>query len=345
MAMKLSEIAQAVGGEVVGDGDVEVHGVASAESATAAEITFAENVPALQAALAGGAGAVIARADAESAADRPLVRVANPKLAFALVAAALHPEPLPPPGVHPQASVDPDAEVAADASVGPHAVVEAGARIGPRAIVGPGAVVGRGCRVGADSRLHPRVVLYPGVTIGERVILHAGAVIGSDGFGYVDAPEGKVKFPQLGTVVVEDDVEIGANTTIDRAALDETRIRAGAKIDNLVQIAHNVEIGRHTAISAQCGIAGTSKIGERVLLGGACGVADHVTIGDNVMLGAGSGFAPGKVVPSNGIWFGWPAKPIREAKRIQAEFSRIGQLRETVKDLARRVEALEGADG
>lgn len=345
MNLTLSEIAELAGGEVDGDGSVVIRGVASPASATADEITFAEEPRALAAALAGRAGAVIVRADAAGETDRPLVRVKHPRIAFVAAANALHPEPRPEPGVHPTAVVSDTAEVPEDASVGPHAVIENGVVLGPRVVVGAGCVLGEGSRVGADSRLWPRVVLYPGVTIGERAIIHAGVVLGADGFGYVDVPEGKRKFPQLGRLVIEDDVEIGANSTIDRAALDATVVHSGAKIDNLVQIGHNCEIGRHAAICALSGLAGSAKIGERAILGGKAGIGDHAIVGDRVILGGNTGIPSNREIPPDGAWFGYVARPYREELKIMTEVGRLPRLKERVRELERRLAGIEGTDG
>jgi UDP-3-O-[3-hydroxymyristoyl] glucosamine N-acyltransferase len=182
------------------------------------------------------------------------------------------------------------------------------------------------------------------MTIGDRVILHSGVVIGSDGFGYLDTPEGKVKFPQLGTVVVEDDVEIGANTAIDRAALDATVIGAGSKIDNLVQIAHNVELGRSCAISAQTGIAGTAKLGDWVVTGGGVGIADHANVPDRVLFGAMAGVPSGGKLESGNAYWGAPIRPLREAKRLFVRLGRLGKLMDQVAELGRRMDALEGGE-
>jgi len=343
MSKTAEELARLVDGEVVGDGSREIRAATSAAAAAPDTLTFAESGSALAAALASDAGAVVVGRDAEAETEKCLIRTENPRLAFARIAALLHPEPRPAPGVHPTAIVHASAEIDGSASVGPHCSVHEGARIGARTVVGDGGSIGRDARVGADCRLHPNVTIYPETVLGDRVRVHAGAVLGSDGFGYVDAPDGKVKFPQLGILVIEDDVEIGANTTIDRAALDRTVIGRGTVIDNLVQIAHNVEVGRATAISAQTGVAGTAKIGDRVILGGQCGVGDHTFLEDGVVLGAQGGVGTGKRVKGPGLYWGSPARPLREVLKSQAEVLRLGRLKERVRSLERRLAALEGA--
>ncbi|MCU0725631.1 MAG: UDP-3-O-(3-hydroxymyristoyl)glucosamine N-acyltransferase [Planctomycetes bacterium] len=339
MTKTLGELAALVGGTVEGDPSLPISGACSAASGAPDRIAFAENSEALAAVLASAAGAAIVDR-ISPAAGKPLLRVDQPRAAFIAILGALHPEPRPAPGIHPGALVDPSAELGAGVSVGPHAVIEAGVVVGERSIVGAGSVLSAGSRIGPDCRLVARVVLYPRTVLGARVIVHAGAVIGSDGFGYQDTPEGKRKFPQVGTVVVGDDVEIGANTTIDRGAIDETVIGAGTKIDNLVQIAHNVVIGKHCAISAQCGIAGSTRIGDRVILGGQVGVADHVTMEPGTIVGAKAGIPSGKKLLSGVIYWGIPARPLAEIKQRHADLGRIPRLFEQLTALAERVKAL-----
>ena len=338
MNRTVNDLAALVSGEVRGNGGLEIRAATSTVSGKPDTITFAEKEGAVKAALASDVGAVIVAKPVDT--SKSLICVDNPRMAFARIVGALHPEERPAPGIDPKASVDPSATLGEGVHVGPGAVVQAKARLAARVVISAGAVVSKGCTIGEDSTLHPNVVLYPGVTLGARVVVHAGAAIGIDGFGYVDGPEGKVKLLQIGTVVIEDDVEIGANTTIDRAALDETRIGAGTKIDNLVQVAHNVEIGCHTAISALTGIAGTSKIGDWVILGGQVGVADHTTIEDRVIIGAKGGVAPGKRLRP-GIYWGSPARPLGEAKKRWAAIGTIDRLRKRIADLEARLDEKE----
>jgi UDP-3-O-[3-hydroxymyristoyl] glucosamine N-acyltransferase len=341
MQKTIAELAELVGGEVVGDGAVVVSKVASAAGGGPDDITFAESPDALVRAMRSAVGAVVGRRDAPEG-GKPVIRTDYPRLAFARIAAVLQPEDRPGPGVHPTAVVDDSASLGEDVHVGPHAVVEAGARLGPRVVVGAGSVVGGGAEIGADSRLHPRVTLYPGVRLGERVILHSGVVIGADGFGYVDTPEGKEKFPQVGTVVIEDDVEVGANTTIDRGALDATVIGAGTKIDNLCMIAHNVELGRHVVIAGLSGLSGSARVGDRAVLAGGAGMADHSALGNGAVLAARAVIATGKKLADGGVYWGNPARPIREEKRRLAAFGRLERLVAKVGDLVKRVDRLEG---
>ena len=343
MEMTLAELADLVGGEAVGPLDTAIRGVASPGKGAPGKIVFAENAAALAEALGSGAAAVIVGRDVQ-AAGKPLLRVDGPREAFIRIIGAVLPEIRPATGVHPSAVLDPSARLGSGVVIAPFVVVEADVEVGDRARIGAGSFVGRGCRIGADSLIHPRVVLYANVEIGERAIVHSGAVIGSDGFGHMMMEGNRTKFPQVGRVVIEDDVEIGANTAIDRAALDATVIRKGAKIDNLVQIAHNVEIGAQSSVSAQTGIAGSSKIGEGVILAGQVGIADHVEIGDRAILGAGAGVPSRKKLAGGQVYWGDVAAPIMEAKRQIGELRRIGKLREKVVQLEKRLAALEGGE-
>jgi UDP-3-O-[3-hydroxymyristoyl] glucosamine N-acyltransferase len=222
-----------------------------------------------------------------------------------------------------------------DVHVGPFAVVAEGAVVGDRVTLYPGAYVGKGAVVGEDSVLHPQVTLYEGVRVGKRALLHAGCVIGSDGFGFAPTPDGYRKIPQVGTVEIGDDVEIGANTTIDRAALGVTRVGSGTKLDNLIQVGHNVEIGRDTVIAAQVGIAGSARVGNRVMIGGQAGLAGHIEVGDGVMLGAKTGVAVPLSAKENRAWSGVPAMPHRTWLKMSTLLPRLPEL-------FRRVARLEG---
>jgi UDP-3-O-[3-hydroxymyristoyl] glucosamine N-acyltransferase len=254
----------------------------------------------------------------------------HPKLDFARAAILLAPRPISSGTRHASAIVATDAEVDFSADLGPNVVVESMVRIGKGCILHAGVVVSAGCNIGDDCILYPRVVLYPGVTLGKRVILHAGSVIGGDGFGYVFDGKEQVKFPQLGTVVIEDDVEIGCNTTIDRGSLGVTRIGAGSKIDNLVQIAHNVEIARGVVIAAQTGISGSSVIEEYAVIGGQVGFGDHTRVQKGVIIGSKAGILPGKIVRSGDVYWGVPVRPLREYKRLNALFGRLPEMKSDI---------------
>jgi UDP-3-O-[3-hydroxymyristoyl] glucosamine N-acyltransferase len=247
----------------------------------------------------------------------------------------------PEPGTHPSAIVAPDAFIAADASIGPYVVIESGASIGARTVLGAGCYVGAGARLGEEVLLYPRVTVREECVLGDRVIVHSGTVIGSDGFGFVRDGDVYRKLPQIGTVEIGDDVEIGANVTIDRATTGATRVGAGSKIDNLVQIAHNVQIGKSCIIVAQVGISGSTVLGDHVVLAGQVGVVGHIEIGDGATVGAQSGVS--KSVKAGERMFGTPAMPLRQAKRIEASIRNLPELIQTVRALKRRVEELEGA--
>ena len=242
----------------------------------------------------------------------------QPKLDFARAAAYLHPRPKSNGSRHPTAEIHVDSEIGENVEVGPFTVVEAGARIGRGTILHAGVVVGEGSGVGSECILHPGAILYPGAQIGNRVTLHAGVVVGSDGFGYVSDGSSQFKFPQVGTVVVDDDVEVGCNTTIDRGSLGTTHIGEGTKIDNLVQIAHNVEIGKHVVIAAQTGISGSTIIEDFAVIGGQVGFGDHARVQKGAVIGSKAGVLPGKIVRSGEIYWGVPVRPLREYKRLNA---------------------------
>jgi UDP-3-O-[3-hydroxymyristoyl] glucosamine N-acyltransferase len=253
-----------------------------------------------------------------------LIRVADPRLALAQLTAVFDTRPLPSPGIHPSAVVATDAEIGDGARVGAGAIICAGASIGPRSAVGEGALVGPGATVGADCRLHPRAALADGVRLGDRVIVHSGAVIGSDGFGYVPSPRGAVKLHHLGGVIVADDVEIGANTCIDRGTLGDTVVGRRSKIDNLCQIAHNVVIGSDCLIAGQCGIAGSTRLGDRVTVAGGVGIGDHLEIGDGAVLGPRAAVL--KSVPAGETWLGYPAQPYRRFTRQSYLIGRLERI-------------------
>ncbi|HKH98433.1 MAG TPA: UDP-3-O-(3-hydroxymyristoyl)glucosamine N-acyltransferase [Candidatus Sulfotelmatobacter sp.] len=331
MKRPLAQIAEAIGARLAGHSRVEVSGVAGIESATSDDLIFVEDEKHLAAALRSRAGAVIAGEFAVSTScDRPLLISPHPKLAFARAArflAARTADPAPQQGsVHPTAVVHLSAVLEPGVSVEERAVVKEAARIGENSRLGTGCVIGSGVTIGRDCEIYPNVTIYPGTRLGARVIVHAGAVLGSDGFGYVrDRKTGVYeKFPQVGRLVVEDDVEIGANTTIDRGALDETRIRRGAKLDNLVHIGHNCQIGEDVVIAAQTGLSGSIVIEKGVVLGGQVGIGEHARIEEGVMLGGQGGVLPNKVLRGKGVAFwGTPAQPVREYLKQLATLARL----------------------
>ncbi len=338
------ELAAHVGGRVRGDGRAVIKGVASVESAAEGEIAFVEDARLFESTRTSGASCLIVPEGAQV--DGPcLIEVKRPKLAFALVAELLHPPKRRAPSRHPTAIVAESASVDESAFVGARVEICAGASVGAGSQLLAGAHLGENVRVGRDCVLHPNVVLYDNVTLGDRVILHAGVVIGADGFGYVpDAENVRHKFPQIGTVVIEDDVEIGAATCIDRGALGETRIGSATKIDNLVQIAHNVRIGRRVVIAAQTGISGSTVIEDDAVIGGQVGMGDHARVESGAVIGSKAGVLPGKIVRA-GVWWGIPVQPLDQYKRLNAHLNRLPQMREEIKELRRQIRELQAKVG
>lgn len=315
MKRTLQNLAEQLGGRVVGDGSVTVAGVASSQTAAPDSLVFVEDVRHLEAALASPAAAVIAAEFAMKAQGKPLLITAQPRLAFARAARILRGKTDQHRGIHSSAVVADTAHLGPNVRVGANAVIGEHVRIGDESMIGPGSVIGDEVEIGGHCRLDAHVIIYSGTKIGSGVVVKAGAVLGSAGFGYVrDAETGRYEqFPQIGRLVIEDDVEIGANSTIDRGALDETRIRRGTKIDNLVHAGHNVQIGQDVVIAAQTGLSGSAVVEDQVIIGGQVGIADHVRIEEGAILGAQSGIPSKKVIRGKGVVFwGTPARPIRE---------------------------------
>ncbi len=335
MRRSLLSVAQSVQAQVLGDGGVEVNGIASIAQATSADLVFVEDEAGLPAALASQAAAVIAgefaRGDGgkeRPPASKPLLIVKNPRLAFARAARLLCPAPDRPPGTHSSAVVHASARLGKNVSVAERVVLGENVEIGDGSWIGAGAVIGAGVSLGSDCEIYPNVTIYPGARLGHRVIIHGGAVLGADGFGYVrDRASGHYeKFPQVGRLEIGDDVEIGANSTIDRGALEVTRIGRGAKIDNLVHIGHNCQIGEDVVIAAQTGLSGSIVIERNVVLGGQVGIGEHAHIGEGVMLGGQGGVLPNKVLRGKGVAFwGTPARPVREYLKQLAALARLAR--------------------
>ncbi len=336
MTRTIKELAEFLGCATEGDGDAHVSGVASPASARAEELIYVDSPRHLDRATASAAKCVVIEPGL-SLPGKILLRAANPKLAFARAAEWLIPAAPIATGIHPTAVIAPSAQIAPGVAVGPYAVIEEDVHVGAGTEIGPYCFLGRGSRIGVDCRLYPRVTLYAGARLANRVILHSGAVIGADGFGYVAEGGKRKKFPQVGSVEIHDDVEIGANATIDRGSLDRTEIGPGTKLDNMVHVAHNVTIGENTVIAAQTGISGSSIIGKNVAIGGQVGIADHCEIEDNAIVGAQAGVPTGKTVRSGQMVWGTPARPIEKFKEIYAEYSRLPALAERVKKLEGRV--------
>jgi UDP-3-O-[3-hydroxymyristoyl] glucosamine N-acyltransferase len=329
MRRSLLSVGQSVQAQVVGDGAVEVSGIASISRATSVDLVFVEDEKSLGAALESSAAAVITGEFARGkASSKPLLISTHPRLAFARAARLLSQAPGRHPGLHPTAVVHASAQLGKDVGVAERAVIGEKAEIGDQTWIGAGAIIGAGVRIGRNCEIYPNVTIYPGARLGERVIVHAGAVLGSDGFGYVrDAASGAYeKFPQVGNLEIADDVEIGANSTIDRGALEVTRIGRGAKIDNLVHIGHNCQIGEDVVIAAQTGLSGSIVIEKNVVLGGQVGIGEHARIEEGVMLGGQGGVLPNKVLRGKGVAFwGTPARPVREYLKQLAALARLAK--------------------
>lgn len=334
MPYTAADIAGHLQGEVAGDPSTPLTGFASAEGARSGDLTFAENDYYFARAEQGAATAILVPAEF-TASSKVLIRVKNPRVAFAQVLPLFFPPPRFAPGIHPSAVVAPDAAIDPTVFVGPCAVVGAGCKIGARCIIESGTIVGDLSELGEEVHLFPRVTLYPGIRIGNRVSIHSGTVIGSDGFGYVLDSGRHLKIPQVGSVIVQDDVEIGANVTIDRGALGPTVIGKGTKIDNLVQVGHNVVIGEHSVLVAQVGVAGSTRLGNFVTLGGQVGVAGHLKLGNHVVVTAQSGVM--HHIGDGEKWLGTPARPDRQAKRQLIALQQLPELLRRVSDLEKRL--------
>jgi len=337
--MKTSELAKLLGGILHGEEAREVRQVAALATAGPADLTYAEGAKFLDLAAGSQAGCILVP-EGCFLTGRTTIEVANPKLAFVRAAEVLCPPRRAKPGVHPTAVIAPDARVAEDVTIRPYVVIESGVDVGQGTYLGAGVCLGEGAQIGSHCVLHPRVSVYPGARIGNRVILHSGVVVGSDGFGYVFAEGHYEKFPQLGGVVIEDDVEIGSNSTVDRGSLGITVIGQGSKIDNLVQIAHNVKIGRHCVIAAQTGISGSAEIGDYVVMGGQVGVADHIRIEEGAMIGGQAGIF--RVIRKGTKVWGTPARPLDEFKKMYAQLANLPNLARKVKEISRQLSERDG---
>lgn len=335
---QLREIAAHVGGTVVGDADVFVSNMRGIDEAGEGDITFISN-PKYRDRLEETRASAILVSPGITSHQKNLIVTKDPYSAMAMVLELLYPEENIPAGISGDAFIEMGAEIGEDVAIYPGVYVGRGARIGSGAVLYPGVFVGSDAAVGENSVLYPNVVVYKGCRIGKRVTLHAGVIIGADGFGFANPGADNRKVPQVGIVQIDDDVEVGANTTIDRGTLGKTWIKRGVKIDNLVQIAHNVVIGENSIIVAQVGISGSTKLGASVILGGQAGLVGHITIGDNVMVAAQSGVredvAPGQIVS------GSPNMPHGNWLRTQACLPRLPEMRKTVNSLLKRIERLE----
>jgi UDP-3-O-[3-hydroxymyristoyl] glucosamine N-acyltransferase len=331
----VKEVAALSGGKLVGDPTLRITGAASLGEATQGEISFFANRKYIGVLRKTRASAIFVPPDFAEPINAAQIRVSNPTKAFEQVVLKFAPKRITfAPGIHPTAVIDPSVQLGKRVSIQPVAVIEAGAKIGDDTIVGAGSYIGHETVIGSGCHIYPRVTIRERSKIGSRVIIHSGAVIGADGFGFEMVEGRHEKIQQLGIVQIDDDVEIGANTTVDRARFGRTWIQQGVKIDNLVQIAHNVVIGKNSVIVAQTGISGSTRVGERVMMGGQVGVVGHLEIGDETAIGAQSGIS--KSTPG-GVWFGSPAVPLAEAKQQIAWIHRLGKLFARVKAIEKKL--------
>jgi UDP-3-O-[3-hydroxymyristoyl] glucosamine N-acyltransferase len=337
MPITVSQVAELLDGEFVGDGAVELTGFAPAASARAGDLTFAEHEAYFAKAETSQAAAILV-AGAQSSDRKVVIRVANARIAMARVLPLFFPVAALPGTVHPTAVIHASAQVPASVHIGAHCVLGPKVKLGERVALLGGNHVGAGCGIGEDSCLHPNVVIYAGSQIGRRVTIHAGTVIGSDGYAYVLDEGRHRKILQMGCVVIEDDVEIGANTAIDRGALGATTIGAGSKLDNLVHVAHNVTLGRHCLITGQVGFAGSTRLGDYVVVAAQSGIAGHLKIGSRVTIGAKSGVM--RDIPDDGKVLGIPAAPDRDAKRQMIAVQHLPELTRRVRELERELAEL-----
>ena len=335
---RVQEIADIVGGTVHGDAEVKIHTVGSLERASDGALAYAEGKY-LEAVASSSASCVLVPSG--DFPGRTVIVVDQPRVAFARVAQWLLPQERPFDGIHLSAIISDTASLGTDVAIGAWTFVDTGATVGDGTIIFPGCYIGRDCAVGASCVVYPRVVIYPGVRVGNRVVLHAGTVLGADGFGFVFDGTRHLKIPQVGHATIGSDVEIGANACVDRGALDETVVSDGAKIDNLCQIAHNVQIGAHTTISSQTGIAGSTRVGARATIGGQVGIADYCRIDDHAMVGAQCGIPSRKRIPAGEVYWGTPARPLKDIKLQQAHLSRLPKIAEEVKRLRAEIEELK----
>ena len=324
MEQTLDAIAELLKGRLIGDGATRIRGISSLDLVKEGELTFAEDARHLALAMATTASAVIVRSDVKRLEHKPGISVENPRLAFALVLELFHPAVAQAPGIHPSAVVGTRVQLGDQVSIRPHAVIGDEVTLGRGTVIESGVHVGDRVMIGSFSLIGPNAVIYRGTCIGDRVRIHGGSVIGGDGFGYVFHQGRHVKVPQVGNVVIEDDVEIGCNVCVDRATVGSTLIRRGTKIDNLVQIAHNNVIGEHVILTGQVGFSGSVTVGNYAVFGGKAGVVDHVTVGERAQVGAAS-VVTKSIAPGDIVW-GFPARSIRRTKRELAALARLPNL-------------------
>lgn len=338
--MKPEKIAEFVGGKLNGAGEIEIFAVAALENAKTGEISFVEKTDFAENAKTTNASCLFVPENFDAELPCASIQVKNPKLAFAKIAARLHPFKRQT-RHHETAFVASPAENILAGFIGAFVTIGENCFIGEGAQILDGARIGNNVSIGENSIIHSNCVLYDNVSIGADCVIHAGVVVGADGFGFVRDSDGYVKFPQIGTVVIEDNVEIGANSCVDRGALGETRIGEGTKIDNLVQIAHNVQIGKRVVIASQTGISGSTVIEDDCVIGGQVGFGDHARVLSGAIIGSQAGVLPGKIVRA-GVWWGTPVQPLDEYKRQNAHLKGIARLKDEVKELKKQIELLKG---
>jgi len=341
--MKAYQLAELVKGRLVGAVSTEIDRIADLDQAGDGELAYVDNEKFFPAARASVASCLLVPVGtAEQFPDRTLIEVANPKLAFSMIGAALHPPVHREAEIHSSAVVAESADIALTAYIGPYVQIGDGTRVGAFTRIEAGVVVGANVTIGDHSVLHPNVVLYDGITIGNNVILHAAVCIGADGFGYVRHEQGYQKFPQIGTVVIEDDVELGAHTCVDRAALGRTRIGRGTKLDNMVHVGHNCDIGERVVIAAQTGISGSVVIEDDAVIGGQVGFGDHTRVQKGAVIGSKAGILPGKIVRP-GVWWGIPVQPLDQYKRMNAYLGRLEDMYGRIKQLEEELGKLKNS--
>jgi len=340
MKFTLKEIAKLVDGELIGDPNVVITGISGIKEAKKGDITFLANSKYAGLAQATKASALITSKEGSIVSDKPLIKTSNPSIAFTKVVSLVSPNSVKhPKGIHPTAIVSKTAKLAGDVSVGAYTVIEDGVQIENGTVIYGGCYIGYSTKVGKNCLIYPHVSIRERIEIGNKVVIHSGAVIGSDGFGFAMVRGVQEKIPQIGTVSIEDDVEIGANVTIDRARFDKTVIGKGTKVDNLVQIAHNVVTGENCIIVAQAGVSGSTVLGKGVILAGQAGIVGHIRIGDKAIVAAQAGVT--KSVPADVKVSGYPAKPHDSAKRVNACLQRLPELYKKIKELEEKVKELE----
>jgi UDP-3-O-[3-hydroxymyristoyl] glucosamine N-acyltransferase len=342
-ALTVAQIAKLCGGELQGDPARLITGASSLESAQPTDLSFVANQKAAALAASSRAGCLLAPSWFETSGPWSLIRIDDPRTAFARALAALYPAPRPTPQIHPTAIVSDSASIAPGCFIGPYVIIGDLTRIGAACSIGPGSSIGERVTIGDDTTLHPNVTIYHDVRIGARVIVHSGCVLGADGFGFTLAGDRYEKFPQIGSVEIGDDVELGANCCIDRAALGVTRIADGAKLDNLIHVAHNCAIGRHVVVAAQTGFSGAVTVGDYAVIGGQAGIGEKAKIAAKAIVGGKSGILTSQQVAAGEPVWGIPARPLRQHLKGLANIARLTELRNEVRELKRKTAALESA--